>query len=181
MTTSNTHNSKVSMIFPIHHILTLSLLQINISVVLEYQWTSTRDLIENVEVDQIVEALSTPAGRNENSANNFNGDEEAKEGAIWPEEAGITGLDCAEAGSKVANDVSLKSVLLGLENVGFDLEPDHRVSFHHPDKKLYVYIGKVCDKKTIDRFMLPKEAFSEYSNSSQLTLLIREAGTGSSA
>lgn len=33
----------------------------------------------------------------------------------------------------------------------------------------------------MNRFMLPKEAFSEYGKSSQLTLMIREAGTGSSA
>jgi hypothetical protein len=83
--------------------------------------------------------------------------------------------------TKVSSEISLKSVMQGLENVGFDLEPDHRISFHHPDKKLYVYVGKVCDQHTVNRFRFPKEAFSEYGKSSQLTLMIREAGTGLSA
>ena len=82
---------------------------------------------------------------------------------------------------KVSREVTLKSVLEGLENVGFDLEPDHRVSFHHPEKKLYVYMGKVSDKITMNRFKVPKDAFSDYGKASQLTLMVREAGTGSSA
>ena len=95
--------------------------------------------------------------------------------------ANINTQEAEESEMKVSHEVPLKSVIQGLENVGFDLEPDHRVSFHHPEKKLYVYIGKVCDKGTMDRFMLPKTAFSDYGKSSQLTLMVRESGTGSSA
>ena len=62
----------------------------------------------------------------------------------------------------MCHDVSLKSVIEGLENVGFELEPDHRISFHHPDKQLYVYVGKVCDNITMGKFKLPKDAFKEY-------------------
>ena len=67
---------------------------------------------------------------------------------------------------KVRADISLRSVIDGLEKVGFELEPEHRISFHHPEKKLFVYAGKVGDYKTINKFRLPKDAFSEYGKSS---------------
>lgn len=52
--------------------------KINISVVLEYQWTSTRDLIENVEVDQITE-VSSGTATGMQTPSNYKQDEEAKQ------------------------------------------------------------------------------------------------------
>ena len=49
--------------------------------------------------------------------------------------------------------------MAGLEQVGFELELDHRISFYHPDKRFYVFVGKVCDEQTMNKFRLPKEAF----------------------
>ena len=81
----------------------------------------------------------------------------------------------------VTHEVSLISVISALEEMGFGLEPEHRVSFYHPEKQLYVYVGKVCDASNKEKFKLPKEAFKEQSNVSQLTLMVRESGTGLSA
>ena len=64
----------------------------------------------------------------------------------------------------VTHDVSMKSVVLALSDMGFDLEPEHRISFHHPEKKLYVYVGKVCDVSTKEKFRVPKDAFKEQNN-----------------
>lgn len=73
-------------------------------------------------------------------------DEEIKnQNFFGSEEAGSANIGQEDAEQKVSAEVSLKSVMNGLETVGFDLEPDHRISFHHPEKKLYVYVGKVCD------------------------------------
>jgi len=113
---------------------------------------------------------------------NYKQCEEAKQqDYLVGESAADHAMEENEAPCKVTREVTLKSVIEGLENVGFDLEPDHRVSFHHPEKKLYVYMGKVSDKVTMGRFLVPVSAFSDYGKSSQLTLLVREAGTGSSA
>ena len=65
--------------------------------------------------------------------------------------------------------------------MGFDLEPEHRVSFYHPEKELYVHVGKVCDVSTKEKFNLPRDAFKLQNDSSQLTLMIKESGVGSSA
>jgi len=74
-------------------------------------------------------------------------DEETKNQNLFgSEEVGSADLDKADTDTKVNAEVSFKSVMNGLESVGFDLEPDHRISFHHPEKKLYVYVGKVCDQ-----------------------------------
>ena len=83
--------------------------------------------------------------------------------------------------SIVTHDVSMKSLVAALAEMGFELEPDHRLSFHHPEKQLYVYVGKVCDVSTKEKFRVPKEAFKEQNNVSQLTLMVRESGTGLSA
>ena len=34
----------------------------------------------------------------------------------------------------VTHDVSMKSLVASLAEMGFELEPDHRLSFHHPEK-----------------------------------------------
>ena len=134
-----------------------------------------------MEVEQVTTASSgTETGLH--TPTNYKQCEEAKQqDYLVGDSAADHAMEETEASCKVTREVTLKSVIEGLENVGFDLEPDHRVSFHHPEKKLYVYMGKVSDKVTMGRFMVPVSAFSDYGKSSQLTLLVREAGTGSSA
>ena len=65
--------------------------------------------------------------------------------------------------------------------MGFDLEPEHRVSFYHPVKELYVHVGKVCDVSTKEKFKIPKDAFKMQNSTAQLTLMIKESGVGMSA
>jgi len=103
------------------------------------------------------------------SPRNPNGEEERKETSLFG--SGQTGTDDFEAQeakeevvTKVSYDVSVKSLLQGLENVGFDLEPEHRISFHHPEKNLYQYVGKVSDALDKDKFVLPPTAFKDCGN-----------------
>ena len=99
------------------------------------------------------------------SPRNVNGEEEVKKSSLFgSEEPCVSDIEAKEGNTMVCHDVSMKSVIEGLENVGFDLETDHRISFHHPDKQLYVYVGKVCDHSAVDKFRLPKDAFKENGN-----------------
>lgn len=114
-----------------------------------------------MEVDQYADSLSIPPTRNE-SPRALNGEEEVKKSSLFESgEPCIDDIVTKEASTMVCHEVSMKSVIEGLENVGFDLESDHRISFHHPDKQLYVYVGKVCDHSAADKFRLPKDAFKE--------------------
>ena len=92
---------------------------VEIQVVLEYSWDSHRDLIANVQAEQIVnESTQEP-------------------------------------------QFSFKSVVSSLAAKGFDLDPEHRISFKDQVKNLYVFIGKTSDEATLERFNIPKSAFAE--------------------
>ena len=126
-------------------------MKVDIQVVLEYQWTPSRDLISNVQAIQIIpDSLES----------------QTKDG---PAE-GIS--------TTVKYEVSLKSIVESLSSKGFDLEPEHRISFQDPAKSLYVYIGKAADQAVLDSCTVPASAFRSSSDGPELTLLIREMGSG---
>ena len=96
-------------------------------MVLEYNWTNTRDLIEDVQAAFFAESLL------------------------------------------------FRSVLQSLARVGFELDPELRISYFKPSQHLYLYLGKVGELATSDLRL------SDLQNG-QLTLLVREAcvsGSGS--
>ena len=126
-------------------------MKVEIQVVLEYQWMSTRDLISNVQALQIIP---------------YSAESQTKDGPAEDHSATIM------------HEVSLKSIIESLSLKGFDLEPEHRISFKDPAKSLYVYIGKAADQAVIDTCTVPASAFSSGSDSPVLTLLIREVGSG---
>jgi hypothetical protein len=45
----------------------------------------------------------------------------------------------------ITSDILIGSVLDSLQTMGFDLEPDHRISYFKPSQRLYLYLGKVAD------------------------------------
>lgn len=124
---------------------------VKIQVVLEYQWTASRDLINDVQA-QIVPS-------SENREANLTDDNKKDE-------------------KLVSDSVSLASIIESLSKKGFDLEDDQRVSYRDPAKSLYCYIGKASDEETIASYRLPKSAFAVEDGQSVLTLLIREASSG---
>ena len=93
---------------------------------LEYQWTNTRDLIENVEVDLIDTSSANPSTKFESPRQKMEDADDQTESQEVDREA--------ESKSVVTRDVSMKSLIAALEDMGFGLEPEHRVSFYHPDK-----------------------------------------------
>ena len=89
----------------------------------------------------------------------------------------VTDVDANQ--TTVQYEFRLKSVIESLQSKGFDLEPDHRISFKDTAKNLYVFIGKASDQTTLDSFNLPMSAFTTSSAGiHELILLVREAGTG---
>ena len=118
-------------------------------VVLEYQWTSSRDLISNVLVQSVQSEQPAAVSRQEEDSDQV-----------------------------MANDVYFKSVLQSLSAKGFDIEPEQRISFRDCDKALNVYIGKASDQAYLDGYKLPRTAFQKSKDGNiELTLLIREAGS----
>ena len=92
-------------------------------------------------------------------------------------ESWVTSVNENEA--TVQYEFSLRSVIESLSSKGFDLEPDHRISYKDTAKNLYVFIGKASDRTTLDSFNLPMSAFTTSSAGiHELILLVREAGTG---
>ena len=121
---------------------------VEIQVVLEYQWTSTRDLVSKVQAEQVV---SEPAHS------------KVEDGP-------------AEGRKSITNEVTLRSIVESLAAKGLDIEPEHRISFQDPAKSLYVFIGKAADQAMLDSFNLPASAFSQGADGPVLTLLLRQAG-----
>lgn len=118
-------------------------------VVLEYQWTSSRDLISDVLVQSVQSEQPAAVSRQEEDSDQV-----------------------------MANDVYFKSVLQSLSAKGFDIEPEQRISFRDHDKALNVYIGKASDQAYLDGYKLPRTAFQKAKDGNiELTLLIREAGS----
>jgi len=99
---------------------------------------------------------------------------------VAPETADRTNVEVAGSHERF---IRLGSVIDSLAEKGFELEPDHRVSYRNPIKALNVFVGKVSDRTTIDAFKLPYSAVetSPADGSRTLTLMIREAGTSMSA
>ena len=54
--------------------------------------------------------------------------------------------------------VMLSSVIESLAEKGFELEPEHRVSYRDPAKGYNVYVGKVSDSDMMQSFRLPASA-----------------------
>ena len=77
----------------------------------------------------------------------------------------------------------LSSVIESLADKGFELEPEHRVSYRNPTKQLNVYVGKVSDTELIKSYRLPASSLdvSDADGAKTLTLLLREPGLGMSA
>ena len=121
---------------------------VEIQVVLEYQWTSTRDLVSNVQAEQVVSEAAQSQVKN----------------------------GPAEGHQTIANEVTLRSIIESLAAKGLDIEPEHRISFQDPAKSLYVFIGKAADQAMLDSFNLPASAFSHGTDGPVLTLLLRQAG-----
>jgi hypothetical protein len=96
-----------------------------LSVLIEYNWTSSRDMIADVT------ATCEPD----------------------------------------TSDLLIGSVLASLQQMGFDLDPDYRISYFKPSQKLYLYLGKVVDLQGSTTLL--REALSENT----LTLLVREPAT----
>jgi len=74
----------------------------------------------------------------------------------------------------------LSSVLESLADKGFELGPDHRVSYRDPIKALNVYIGKASDAALIESYRLPGSAVetSPSDGAKTLTIVLREPGVG---
>ena len=127
---------------------------VTLQVVLEYHWTSSRDLISDVKA-----ALVTD-------------NDDRKDGEV-------------AQGSSSANEgnIMLSSVIESLADKGFELEPEHRVSYRDPTKQLNVYVGKVSDTELITSYSLPASSLdvSDAYGAKTLTLLLREPGLGMSA
>lgn len=125
-----------------------------LQVVLEYQWTSSRDLISDVKATLVTD------------------NDDRKDGE-------------AVQGSSSANEgnIMLSSVVESLADKGFELEPEHRVSYRDPIKQLNVYVGKVSDTELIRSYRLPASSLdvSDADGAKTLTLLLREPGLGMSA
>lgn len=125
-----------------------------LQVVLEYQWTSSRDLISDVKATLVTD------------------NDDRKDGEV-------------AQGSSSANEgnIMLSSVIESLADKGFELEPEHRVSYRDPTKQLNVYVGKVSDTELITSYRLPASSLdvSDAYGPKTLTLLLREPGLGMSA
>ena len=125
-----------------------------LQVVLEYQWTSSRDLISDVKATLVTD------------------NDDRKDGE-------------AVQGSSSANEgnIMLSSVVESLADKGFELEPEHRVSYRNPTKQLNVYVGKVSDTELIKSYRLPASSLdvSDADGTKTLTLLLREPALGMSA
>ena len=127
---------------------------VTLQVVLEYQWTSSRDLISDVK------------------AKIASDNDDRKDGEV-------------SQGSSSANEgnIMLSSVIESLAEKGFELEPEHRVSYRDPTKQLNVYVGKVSDAELIKSYRLPASSIevAESDGAKTLTLLLREPGLSMSA
>jgi len=119
---------------------------VEIQVVLEYQWTSSRDLISNVQAKQVLSEVALQS--------------QVKDGP-------------AESSQRITNEVTLRSIIESLAVKGLDIEPEHRISFQDPAKSLYVFIGKAADQAMLESFTLPASAFSHGDDGPVLTLLLR--------
>ena len=123
---------------------------VTLQVVLEYQWTSSRDLISDVKAK-----LAPPANN-----------------------------DDRKEGEQNEGSIMLSSVIESLADKGFELEPEHRVSYRDPVKALNVYVGKVSDTALIQTFRLPASAVETASGAESaktLTLTLREPGLSMSS
>jgi len=127
---------------------------VTLQVVLEYHWTSSRDLISDVKATLVTD------------------NDDRKDGEV-------------AQGSSSANEgnIMLSSVIESLADKGFELEPEHRVSYRDPTKQLNVYVGKVSDTELITSYRLPASSLdvSAAYGPKTLTLLLREPGLGMSA
>lgn len=85
---------------------------VEIQVVLEYQWTpsSTRELISNVQAEQIVTSADAAAAA----------ELQVKDG---PAEGQSVKREI------ITNEVTLRSVVESLAAKGLDIEPEYRISF----------------------------------------------------
>ena len=92
---------------------------VTLQVVLEYQWTSSRDLISDVKATLVTD------------------NDDRKDGEV------------ALGSSAYEGNIMLSSVIESLADKGFELEPEHRVSYRNPTKQLNVYVGKVSDTELI--------------------------------
>ena len=124
-----------------------------LQVVLEYQWTSSRDLISDVKATLVT------------------GNDDRKDG------------EAVQGSSANEGNIMLSSVVESLADKGFELEPEHRVSYRDPIKQLNVYVGKVSDTELIRSYLLPVSSLdvSDADGAKTLTLLLREPGLGMSA
>ena len=126
---------------------------VTLQVVLEYQWTSSRDLISDVKATLVTD------------------NDDRKDGEV------------ALGSSAYEGNIILSSVIESLADKGFELEPEHRVSYRNPTKQLNVYVGKVSDSELIKSYRLPASSLdvSDADGTKTLTLLLREPGLGLSA
>ena len=42
-------------------------------------------------------------------------------------------------------ELSFCSVLVSLNQMGFELEPDYRISYFKPEQQMFVFLGKVAE------------------------------------
>ena len=124
-----------------------------LQVVLEYQWTSSRDLISDVKATLVTD------------------NDDRKDG------------EAVQSSSANECNIMLSSVVESLADKGFELEPEHRVSYRDPIKQLNVYVGKVSDTELIRSYRLPASSLdvSDADGAKTLTLLLREPGLSMSA
>ena len=75
-----------------------------------------------------------------------------------------------------SSEILIGSVLDSMQEMGFELEPDYRISYFKPTEQLYLYLGKVSDLLT-SRSVTLKGALKDNT----LTLLVREASNSRSS